>query len=129
LRLGFRSRRSAALDDVTVADRTRKAGGRCGTIERRCARALRLLCDQMTRRAASSCVSGTIQGAPMSHPRSFSGDAVVYTARIARLELTPERAELVSRAAETYYALIDQLHEVALGETPPATAFDPRWES
>jgi hypothetical protein len=27
------------------------------------------------------------------------------------------------------YALIDRLDDVPVGETPPAIAFDPRWEA
>lgn len=62
-------------------------------------------------------------------PRSFAGETVTHAARTARLELADDRAELVGRTAEGIYALIDRLDDVPLGETPPATAFDPRWES
>ena len=61
-------------------------------------------------------------------PRSFSGEALAVALRTARLEITEDRAALVGPTAEGIYALIDQLGEVPLGETPPATAFDPRWE-
>ena len=35
---------------------------------------------------------------------------------------------MVGATLEGIYALIDLLDTVALGETPPATAFDPRWQ-
>jgi Asp-tRNA(Asn)/Glu-tRNA(Gln) amidotransferase C subunit len=60
-------------------------------------------------------------------PRSFSGDALAHAARAARLEITSDRAAFVGPTVEAIYALIDQLDEVPLGETPPATAFDARW--
>jgi hypothetical protein len=62
-------------------------------------------------------------------PRSFAGEALTHAARTARLELNAERAGLVGPTAEAIYALIDRLDEVPLGETPPATAFDARWEA
>ena len=62
-------------------------------------------------------------------PRSFSGETLAAVLRTARLELTEERAALVGATAEGIYALIDRLGEVPLGETPPATSFDPRWEA
>jgi hypothetical protein len=47
----------------------------------------------------------------------------------ARLELGTDRHEPVGQALSEMYALIDRLDEVSLGETPPATAFDARWEA
>lgn len=60
--------------------------------------------------------------------RSFTGAAGEHAARAARLPLTPERLAMVGATLEGIYALIDLLDTVALGETPPATAFDPRWQ-
>ena len=50
-------------------------------------------------------------------------------ARFARLPLPAERAPLVGGTLEAIYGLIDALDAVELGETPPATAFDPRWDA
>lgn len=61
--------------------------------------------------------------------RSFSGDAIGHAARIARLDLGPDREESLGPVVEGVYALIDQLDAVPLGETPPAVGFDPRWEA
>jgi hypothetical protein len=47
--------------------------------------------------------------------------------RAARLDLVAERHELVAASLSGVQALIDGLDDVALKETPPATAFDPRW--
>ncbi len=46
----------------------------------------------------------------------------------ARLELTPERRAAVGPALDLILGLMDSLDVVDVGETPPATAFDPRWE-
>ena len=62
-----------------------------------------------------------------SAPRPFSGEAAAHAARAARLPLSPERLEIVGPTVELVYALIDRMDPVPLGETPPATAFDPRW--
>ena len=47
---------------------------------------------------------------------------------VARLPLTPERKAVARPALELIYSLVDSLDGIDLGETPPATAFDPRWE-
>jgi hypothetical protein len=59
-------------------------------------------------------------------PRDLSAAAM---ARAARLELGVDRHEPVGQALAEMYALMDRLDEVPLGETPPATAFDARWEA
>jgi hypothetical protein len=61
-------------------------------------------------------------------PRQFSGDTLATATRTARLPLPPDRQELVRERIESMYAVIDALDAVDLGETPPATAFDARWE-
>ncbi len=53
----------------------------------------------------------------------------MYAARVARLNLSADRLEVVGPALEGIYALIDTLDAFPLGETPPATAFDARWET
>ena len=47
---------------------------------------------------------------------------------VARLELSPERRAVVGRAVDMILGMIDTLDDIEIGETPPATAFDPRWE-
>jgi Asp-tRNA(Asn)/Glu-tRNA(Gln) amidotransferase C subunit len=61
--------------------------------------------------------------------RSFTSDQLMYAARAARLNLPADRLEVVGPALEGIYALIDTLDAFSLGETPPATAFDARWET
>lgn len=60
--------------------------------------------------------------------RQFSGAALEQALQNARLEVPPDRAALVGATAEGLYAAIDGLDNLELGETPPATAFDARWE-
>jgi hypothetical protein len=62
-------------------------------------------------------------------PRTFSAETTAHAARAARLDLAAERHEAVGAFLGEMYALIDRLDDVPLGETPPATAFDARWES
>ncbi len=47
--------------------------------------------------------------------------------KAARLELAPDRAEVVAPALDGVLALFDALDAVDLGETPPTNSFDPRW--
>jgi Asp-tRNA(Asn)/Glu-tRNA(Gln) amidotransferase C subunit len=61
--------------------------------------------------------------------RSFTSDQLMYAARAARLNLSADRLEVVGPALEGIYALIDTLDAFSLGETPPATAFDARWDT
>lgn len=61
--------------------------------------------------------------------RLFSAEVLASAARTARLDVAPERLETVGRTLTEMYALIDRLDDVPLGDTPPATAFDPRWEA
>ncbi len=46
---------------------------------------------------------------------------------LARLEVTPERKAVVGPALDLVLGLMDSLDSVDVGETPPATAFDPSW--
>jgi hypothetical protein len=62
-------------------------------------------------------------------PRTFSAEATAHAARAARLDLAAERHGAVGAFLGEMYALIDRLDDVPLGEAPPATAFDPRWEA
>jgi Asp-tRNA(Asn)/Glu-tRNA(Gln) amidotransferase C subunit len=61
-------------------------------------------------------------------PRTFQGDALDHALRTARLTVPPERIEIVRETAESIYAVIDKLDSLDLGETPPATALNARWE-
>ena len=60
--------------------------------------------------------------------RSFPGQVFDSAALVARLEIPEDRSESVRGALESAYGLIDKLDDLDLGETPPATAFDARWE-
>lgn len=46
----------------------------------------------------------------------------------ARLDLDPDRHETVLASLSGVYQLLDSLDTVELGEVPPATAFDARWQ-
>ena len=59
---------------------------------------------------------------------SFTSDQFMYAARVARLNLSADRLEIIGPALEGIYALIDTLDAFPLGEIPPATAFDARCE-
>jgi Asp-tRNA(Asn)/Glu-tRNA(Gln) amidotransferase C subunit len=61
-------------------------------------------------------------------PRTFEGDALDHALRTARLTISPERIEIVRETAESIYAVIDRLDSLDIGETPPAAAFNTRWE-
>jgi Asp-tRNA(Asn)/Glu-tRNA(Gln) amidotransferase C subunit len=60
--------------------------------------------------------------------RRIVGESIEHLARVARLELAPDRMEIIGPVLKEVYALIDMLDDIPLGETPPATAFDPRWK-
>lgn len=65
----------------------------------------------------------------MTMPRpECSGATRDDLARFARLELSAERKEAVGPVVDMLYGLVDQLDTVDLGDVPPATAFDARWE-
>lgn len=59
----------------------------------------------------------------------FTSDQLIHVARAARLNLSADRLEVVGPVLEGIYALINTLDAFPLGETPPATAFDARWET
>lgn len=61
-------------------------------------------------------------------PRQFPGDAFEHALNTARLEVPAERWEIVRSTAESVYAMLDELDTLELGETPPATALNARWE-
>jgi hypothetical protein len=57
--------------------------------------------------------------------RTFSLDTAALT---AQLKIPEDRAEPVLTSLASVYALIDRLDDLDMAETPPATAFDARWE-
>jgi hypothetical protein len=48
-------------------------------------------------------------------------------ARLADLDLSPERIAQLVPAMDGFYALLDALHRGEPGETPPAIAFRAQW--
>lgn len=66
----------------------------------------------------------------MQHtPRpSTTGAPLEQLAAHARLSIGADRAEQIAAQVDQITALIDQLDALDLGEAPPATAFDARWE-
>jgi hypothetical protein len=64
-----------------------------------------------------------------STPRSSLGDeALDQLLAHARLDLSTERRAATGPAVTMILGLYDSLDEIAVGETPPASAFDARWE-
>lgn len=61
--------------------------------------------------------------------RSPLGDAALdEILAFARLDLPAERKTAVGPAVAMVTALLDSLDDLEIGETPPASAFDARWE-
>ncbi|SFT63655.1 hypothetical protein SAMN05660657_02105 [Geodermatophilus amargosae] len=64
-----------------------------------------------------------------STPRSPLGDeALDQLLAHAGLDLGTERRAAAGPAVTMILGLYDSLDEIAVGETPPASAFDARWE-
>ena len=61
------------------------------------------------------------------HTRQYEPGEVGILARLAGIEVPPERAAALARELTEMYADLDRLAAVPLDQTPPATAFDPRW--
>lgn len=53
---------------------------------------------------------------------------IQQSAAMVRYPLTDERAAELVPHLTNLLAALDMLDEISLGETPPAAAFDPRWE-
>ena len=60
-------------------------------------------------------------------PRVLDAERVRAMAGLVRLELATDREPLLVRALGDLLRDLDRVGELPLGETPPATAFDPRW--
>jgi Asp-tRNA(Asn)/Glu-tRNA(Gln) amidotransferase C subunit len=61
------------------------------------------------------------------HTRRYEAGEVAVLARLAGLDVPPERAAALARELTEMYEDLDRLAAVPLDQTPPATAFDPRW--
>jgi Asp-tRNA(Asn)/Glu-tRNA(Gln) amidotransferase C subunit len=59
---------------------------------------------------------------------SSAGTPLEHLAAHARLPIPADRAEAIAVQVDAITALIDQLDALDLAETPPATAFDARWQ-
>lgn len=59
---------------------------------------------------------------------SLADGAISPVSRFARLDLDEERAAVIAPVVDGVMGLIDTLDSIDVGETPPATAFDARWE-
>lgn len=46
----------------------------------------------------------------------------------ARFELAPDRHDMVRDLLQTVAGVLDSLDAYPLGQTPPASAYDARWE-
>jgi hypothetical protein len=60
--------------------------------------------------------------------RLYSADAVRVLAGLVGLSVPPDRAAPLADELTEMYADLDLLAAVPLDQTPPATAFDARWE-
>ncbi|QQS01640.1 MAG: hypothetical protein IPK37_04210 [Austwickia sp.] len=58
----------------------------------------------------------------------LDGDSFPTLVTNARLDLATERHDPVSGLLQMVNGVLDSLDQVELGETPPATAYDARWE-
>lgn len=58
----------------------------------------------------------------------LDGEAISQVSGFARLPLTEDRQAVVAPTLDAVMGLIDTLDSIDVGETPPATAFDARWE-
>ncbi|MDN5790074.1 MAG: hypothetical protein L0H25_04300 [Micrococcales bacterium] len=64
----------------------------------------------------------------MSNPRpEVTPELVRAMAGYARLPLSEDRIAVLAPLLQMVYGLVDQLDELDLGDTYPATAFDARW--
>lgn len=62
-------------------------------------------------------------------PRTpVNADWVAVAARIGGLQPSAERLVQLAPAMDGFYTLLDALHRDDLGETPPAFAFQARWD-
>lgn len=60
--------------------------------------------------------------------QAVGDEAFDHLLALARLELPAERRAAAGPVVDMVMGLFDSLDEIEVGETPPATAFDARWE-
>ena len=65
---------------------------------------------------------------PVAPRTPVTADLVAMAARVGGLEPGPERLAQLVPAMDGFYTLLDALHRDDLGETPPAFAFQARWD-
>lgn len=75
--------------------------------------------------AAGPIPGGPVAGGPI--PRVVDAERVRAMAGFVRLDLAAGREQLLITALGELLGDVDRVGELPLGETPPATAFDPRW--
>ncbi len=63
---------------------------------------------------------------PVRQP--LGDDALDQLLSVARLELPAARRAAAGPVVDMVMSLFDSLDDIEVGETPPATAFDARWE-
>jgi hypothetical protein len=68
------------------------------------------------------------QDVPDPGARVLDAERLRALAAFTGLELAPGRADLLRASLAELLGDLDRVGELPLGETPPATAFDPRWE-
>jgi Asp-tRNA(Asn)/Glu-tRNA(Gln) amidotransferase C subunit len=73
---------------------------------------------------------GTVQEINMSKVERapLTSAKLQVMASAARLHVPEARQEALRSALDGIYALLDALDAVPVGETPPANAYDARWE-
>lgn len=59
--------------------------------------------------------------------KTIAGEDLTALTKVARLELSADRHEIVAPALDGILHLMDALDAVDLGETPPTNSFDARW--
>ena len=65
---------------------------------------------------------------PTTTRSSVGDEAFDHLLALARLDLSPDRRAVAGPVVDMVLGLFDSLDEIDVGETPPATAFDARWE-
>ena len=61
------------------------------------------------------------------HNSQLTAAELAALAKVARLDLAPERHPITGPAFDGILQLFDALDDVDLGETPPTNSFDARW--
>ncbi len=65
---------------------------------------------------------------PFAPRLSLAEGAIAHVSEFARLPLAEDRHDLIARTLDGVLSLTDTLDSIDVGETPPANAFDARWE-